>query len=406
MPTLISDAELPTLASDTSLSESERRNRLQRLSQDHWIAKGDLGYVIASHDDCAAMLRDRRWFSAIALIAQSQNYESPEWSKRGNRKSILSTEGDDHQRIRRIVSPAFTPKSADRLRPFMRDVVNELLDPICEVGHSEFVADVCEPYPIPIICELLGAPREDWELFSRLAVDIFKVFNGNLAEDAPAIIAASEEMDAYMTDLIAERRSQPRDDLLSDLISAEEEGDRLSTDELLSMANAILLAGTDTTRNQLGCAVALFAQHPEQFNLLCENKDLAPQAAEEVMRYLGAVRGTARYASEEITYKDFIFPQGTLIFPNFVAANHDVNKFSEPLDFDIRREAGSPHLTFGSGIHYCLGAFLARAELQEAFGVITERLPNLRLDGQISWKPLENGIWGPASLPIAFDRGC
>jgi cytochrome P450 len=287
----------------------------------------------------------------------------------------------------------------------MRDVVNELLDPICEVGHSEFVADVCEPYPIPIICELLGAPRKDWELFSRLAVDIFKLFNGNLAKDAPAIIAASDEMDAYMTNLIAERRSQPREDLLSDLISAEEEGDRLSTDELLSMANAILLAGTDTTRNQLGCAVALFAQHPEQFNLLREDTGLAQQAAEEVMRYLGAVRGTARYASEEITYKDFIFPQGTLIFPNFVAANHDVEKFDEPLDFDITREAGAPHLTFGSGIHYCLGAFLARAELQEAFGVITERLPNLQLNGEISWKPLENGIWGPASLPITFDKG-
>ena len=405
MPTLISDAELPTLATDTSLSESERRERLHQLSKNHWVAKSDLGYVIVSHDDCAAMLRDRRWFSALALIAQTQNYESPEWSKRSNRKSILSTEGEDHQRIRRIVSPAFTPKSADRLRPFMREVVNELLDPICEVGHSEFVADVCEPYPIPIICELLGAPRKDWELFSRLAVDIFKLFNGNLAKDAPAIIAASEEMDAYMTNLIAERRTQPRDDLLSDLINAEEEGDRLSTDELLSMANAILLAGTDTTRNQLGCAVALFAQHPEQFNLLRNNKGLAQQAAEEVMRYLGAVRGTGRYASEEIVYKDFIFPQGTLIFPNFVAANHDVDKFSEPLNFDITREPGAPHLTFGSGIHYCLGAFLARAELQEAFGVITERLPNLHLNGEISWKPLENGIWGPASLPITFDRG-
>ena len=405
MPTLISDAELPTLATDTSLSESERRERLHQLSKNHWVAKSDLGYVIVSHDDCAAMLRDRRWFSALALIAQTQNYESPEWSKRSNRKSILSTEGEDHQRIRRIVSPAFTPKSADRLRPFMREVVNELLDPICEVGHSEFVADVCEPYPIPIICELLGAPRKDWELFSRLAVDIFKLFNGNLAKDAPAIIAASEEMDAYMTNLIAERRTQPRDDLLSDLINAEEEGDRLSTDELLSMANAILLAGTDTTRNQLGCAVALFAQHPEQFNLLRNNKGLAQQAAEEVMRYLGAVRGTGRYASEEIVYKDFIFPQGTLIFPNFVAANHDVDKFSEPLNFDITREPGTPHLTFGSGIHYCLGAFLARAELQEAFGVITERLPNLHLNGEISWKPLENGIWGPASLPITFDRG-
>ena len=138
------------------------------------------------------------------------------WSMLARFYSILSTEGEDHQRIRRIVSPAFTPKSADRLRPFMRNVVNELLDPVCKVGHSEFVADVCEPYPIPIICELLGAPREDWELFSRLAVDIFKLFNGNLAEDAPAIIAASDEMDAYMLDLIAERRSEPQDDLLSD----------------------------------------------------------------------------------------------------------------------------------------------------------------------------------------------
>ena len=405
MPTLISDADLPIVTTDLSFSESERRARLHQLSKDHWIAKSDLGYVIASHDDCAAMLRDRRWFSALSLIAETQNYESAEWSNRSNRKSILSTEGEDHQRIRRIVSPAFTPKSADRLRPFMRNVVNELLDPVCKVGHSEFVADVCEPYPIPIICELLGAPREDWELFSRLAVDIFKLFNGNLAEDAPAIIAASDEMDAYMLDLIAERRSEPHDDLLSDLISAEEEGDRLSTDELLSMANAILLAGTDTTRNQLGCAVALFAQHPDQFDLLRAEKGLAPQAVEEVMRYLGAVRGTARYASEEIIYKDFVFPQGTLIFPNFVAANHDVDKFEEPLAFDITRETGSPHLTFGSGIHYCLGAFLARAELQEAFTVIADRLPNLKLNGDITWKPLENGIWGPESLPVAFDSG-
>jgi len=405
MPTLINDVDLPVVTTDLSLSEAERREQLHQLAHDHWIAKGELGYVITSHDDCAAMLRDRRWFSALSLIAGMQNYESEEWSSRPQRQSILSTEGEDHQRIRRIVSPAFTPKSADRLRPFMRAVVNDLLDPICEVGRSEFVADVCEPYPIPIICELLGAPREDWELFSRLAVDIFRVFNGNLAEDAPAIIAAGDEMDAYMLNLIAERRSEPRDDLLSDLISAEEEGDRLSTDELLSMANAILLAGTDTTRNQLACAVALFAQHPEQFELLRSNKNLASQAVEEVMRYLGAVRGTGRYASEEIVYRDFVFPPGTLIFPSFVAANHDVEKFHEPLVFDITREGNVPHLTFGSGIHYCLGAFLARAELQEAFSVIADRLPNLKLDGEITWKPLQNGIWGPERLPIGFDRG-
>ena len=404
MPTPISEVDIPVISTEQPASESERRESLRQLTEGHWIARADLGYVIATHDDCAAMLRDRRWFSALSLIAETQNYENPEWSKR-DRKSILSTEGDDHQRIRRIVSSAFTPKSADRLRPFMRDVVNELLDPVCERGESEFVADVCEPYPIPIICELLGAPREDWELFSRLAVDIFRVFNGNLAKDGPKIIAAGEEMDAYMLNLISERRSQPRDDLLSDLIAAEEEGDRLSTDELLSMANALLLAGTDTTRNQLGCAVALFAQHPEQFELLRDDPELAPGAVEEVMRYLGAVRGTARYASEDITYKDVLFPKGTLIFPNFVSANHDSEKFANPTEFDITREPGIPHLTFGSGAHFCLGAFLARAELQEAFMVVARRLPGLTLNGEISWKPMQNGIWGPESLPIAFLEG-
>ena len=404
MPTLISDADIPVISTEQPGSEVERRESLRQLTEGHWIARADLGYVITTHDDCAAMLRDRRWFSALSLIAETQNYDDPEWSKR-DRKSILSTEGEDHQRIRRIVSSAFTPKSADRLRPFMRDVVNELLDPICERGCSEFVTDVCEPYPIPIICELLGAPREDWELFSRLAVDIFRVFNGNLSEDAPKIIAASEEMDAYMLNLISERRSDPRDDLLSDLIAAEEEGDRLSTDELLSMANALLLAGTDTTRNQLACAVALFAQHPDQFELLRNNPELTPGAVEEVMRCLGAVRGTGRFASEDIVYREVLFPKGTLIFPNFVAANHDTEKFANPTDFDITREAGAPHLTFGSGAHFCLGAFLARAELQEAFTVIARRLPDLRLDGEISWKPLKNGIWGPENLPIAFLRG-
>jgi len=404
MPTLISDADIPVISTEQPVSEVERRESLRQLTEGHWIARADLGYVITTHDDCAAMLRDRRWFSALSLIAETQNYDDPEWSKR-DRKSILSTEGEDHQRIRRIVSSAFTPKSADRLRPFMRGVVNELLDPICERGHSEFVADVCEPYPIPIICELLGAPREDWELFSRLAVDIFRVFNGNLSEDAPKIIAASEEMDAYMLDLISKRRSDPRDDLLSDLIAAEEEGDRLSTDELLSMANALLLAGTDTTRNQLACAVALFAQHPDQFELLRDKPELTPGAVEEVMRCLGAVRGTGRFASEDIVYREVLFPKGTLIFPNFVAANHDIDKFANPTDFDITREAGAPHLTFGSGAHFCLGAFLARAELQEAFTVMARRLPDLRLDGEISWKPLKNGIWGPETLPIAFLRG-
>ena len=400
----VADVEMPELDLDPATWEEQRQLALGLLENGNWIARTPLGYVITRYDDATAMLRDDRWYSAIGLIADMQGYDDPDFRRRSSR-NILAMEGAEHHRIRRLVGPAFTPKSAERLRPFMAEVIDELLDPVCAQGSAEFVSAVCEPYPIPIICEMLGAPREDWKLFGRLATDIFRIFNGNLLRDGPAIVAAQNEMEAYMTALIAERRAAPRDDLLSDLIAVSDAGDRLSTEELLSLANSLLLAGTDTTRNQLACAVALFAQHPEQFRLLAVDPSLAPGAVEEVMRYLGAIRGTARYASEPITYRDIEFPANTFIFPSLVGANHDSEKFVEPTDFDITRRSGTPHMTFGSGIHHCLGAFLARAELQEAFKAIARRMPNLRLDGEVEWKPLSNGIWGPAVLPIRFTPG-
>ncbi len=400
----VAEIEMPELDLDPVTWEEQRQLLVDLLEGGNWIARMPLGYVITRYDDATAMLRDDRWYSAIGLIADMQGYDNPDFRRRSGR-NILAMEGDEHHRIRRLVGPAFTPKSAERLRPFMAEVIDELLDPICARGVAEFVSEVCEPYPIPIICEMLGAPREDWKLFGRLATDIFRIFNGNLHRDGPAIVAAQDEMETYMTALIAERRAAPRDDLLSDLIAVTEAGDRLSTEELLSLANSLLLAGTDTTRNQLACAVALFAQHPDQLRLLAGDPTQAPGAVEEVMRYLGAIRGTARYASEPITYRDIEFPANTFIFPSLVGANHDSDKFVEPMDFDITRRSGTPHMTFGSGIHHCLGAFLARAELQEAFKAIAKRMPDLQLDGNVEWKPLSNGIWGPAVLPIRFTPG-
>jgi cytochrome P450 len=213
-------------------------------------------------------------------------------------------------------------------------------------------------------------------------------------------------MDVYTRDLIAQRRSQPADDLLTALIAAEEQGDRLSEQELLVMVEAVIIGGTDTTRNQLGCAVALFAEHPEQWRLLAERPELAPRAVEETMRYFGAVRGTGRFASEDIVYKGVLFPQGTFIAPSMATANRDPAVFADPGTFDITREpSGQPQLTFGSGIHYCLGAALARAELQEALPLLARRMPNLRIDGEVTWKPNTVGIFGAEHLPVSFDPG-
>jgi cytochrome P450 len=162
------------------------------------------------------------------------------------------------------------------------------------------------------------------------------------------------------------------------------------------------MAGTDTTRNQLACAVALLGAHPGQWQRLVADPSLAPRAVDETMRYLGAVQGTVRVASDEIVYRDVTFPPGTLLFLSLSTANRDPEVFAIPDAVDIGREASVPHLTFGSGIHYCLGAHLARGELQEALTVLATRMPGLELAGTVEWKPENFGIWGPAKLPVRW----
>jgi cytochrome P450 len=404
MATLAHELDLPEINLMDAEDRAARVALLDATRGESWLARAPMGYVVTRYEDVVAILRDRRFHQAASRLSELAGITNQEFLSR-RRVSILTAEGDEHGRLRRLVAPAFTPKAADRLRPFMRDVVNELLDPLCAAGRAELVADVCEPYPIPVICELLGAPKEDRDLFRQWAPDILRIFNFNFEEDLSIIMRAQDELGAYVRNLIEERRDEPRDDLLTALIQAEEQGDRLSTQELETMVEAVLVGGTDTTRNQLGCTIALFAEHPDQWRLLAEQPELAGRAVEESMRYLGAIRGTARFANEDIEYRDVVFPAGTLVSLSFVGSNTDPSVFKEPHTFDIRREAASPQLTFGSGIHYCLGAWLARAELQEALTIMARRMPDLAVDGQVTWKPNTVGIWGAARLPLTFEAG-
>ncbi|HEY6429107.1 MAG TPA: cytochrome P450, partial [Acidimicrobiales bacterium] len=175
------------------------------------------------------------------------------------------------------------------------------------------------------------------------------------------------------------------------------------TEEMTMLAQAVLMAGTDTTRNQLACSVALFSEHPDQWALLASNPEIAPRAVEESMRYLGAVRGTARIASEDIVYRNVVFPAGTLVSTSLAGANRDDEVWDDPNEFDIAKERGTAQMTFGAGIHFCMGAALARAELQEALPLLARRMPGLARNGEIEWKPSTFGIWGPARLPLRFE---
>ena len=257
-------------------------------------------------------------------------------------------------------------------------------------GRCDVVADIARQYPIPIICGLLGAPRQDWQLFSDWADDIFKLFTWNVANDAPVIMAACDELDAYIDDMIARRRHSLTDDLISELIRAEDDGDRLTADELLMLAEGLLMAGTDTTRNQLAAAVQALCDHPEQWALLAEHPELAPQAVEELMRHNPVIFGTIRSGRRgRRTRRRHSARPARYVMVNTAAANRDPAVYDDPDRLDITREAaGQPCSRSAAAFTTAWARTSPELELAEALTVITRRMPNPRRTGPAPWKPL------------------
>ena len=282
-------------------------------------------------------------------------------------------------------------------------IMNDLIDDVAAAGSCDVVADLARPYPIPVICALLGAPASDWKQFSAWAEDIFKIvsFDTNIVDEEPVVLKAWDEFDGYVDGMIAERRTALTEDLLSDLIRAEEDGDRLDAAELRMLAFSILVAGTDTTRAQLAACMQVLCDHPEQWAVLRAQPELAMRAVEECMRHSPAVCSTLRTVNEDATLGEYTFPAGSFILVNTFAANCDPAVYTEPERFDIAREAPPAILSFGGGAHYCLGANLARAELAEALKVLAVRIPNPRRRGEAPWKPML-GMSGPTDLHIEF----
>ncbi len=401
--TSIFDVGLPSIAYEHAETPEEAHRLIRQARAQGPIALGPHGPEVLSHELVRTVLRDPRFRMPKGVSLAMQGITSgPVWEKATT--GLLSRDGADHNRLRRLVSKAFTPRSTARLTATIAGVITELVDPVISTGRCDVVADIARRYPIPIISGLLGAPRQDWQLFSDWADDIFKALTWNVANDAPVIMAAFDELDAYIEDMIARRRHSLTDDLISELIRAEDDGDRLTADELLMLAEALLMAGTDTTRNQLAAAVQDLCDHPEQWALLAEHPELAAQAVEELMRHSPVIFGTIRQAVEDVELDGMTVPAGTYLMVNTAAANRDSAVYDDPDCLDITREGPATMLSFGGGIHYCLGAHLARAELAEALTVITRRMPNPRRSGPAPWKPLM-GISGPTTLPIEFDAG-
>jgi cytochrome P450 len=364
------------------------------------IARTPLGATVLRRDEVHRLFGDPRLVSAIPFLVRLQGVNEG-WLQDMLGASVIALDGPDHTRLRRLVARAFTPRAADQHRPVMRALTDELVDRFAARGRCDFVTDFADHYPVQVICEVLGVPRRDHPLFARWGDVLTYILSLEVGAHLVEIEQAAGELAAYVDVLVEERRRTPGDDLVSSLVAASEDGDRLTPLELQVMISGLLFAGYDTTRNQLGHALVVFAHHPGQWALLAEQPDLASQAVNEVMRLAGAVTGVPRIAAEPIEVDGWEVPAGTMIFLSAASANRDEDAYDDALVFDITKER-APHMTFGGGPHYCLGANLARAEMEEALRILPRRLRNIRLESEPAWR-MGTGISGPSTVPLAFD---
>jgi cytochrome P450 len=350
-------------------------------------------WVLTTYEDTSAVLRDPERYSSVgrfnALLDQLPPEVQPDLQplRRHYSGGLIQSDPPDHTRLRALVRQVFTPRSIEQFRGRVQEVVDGLIDRFIDEGRSDVVMDLAYPLPVVVVSEILGAPSRDLEQVFAWTVDIGGLqATGGAREDKARRAATSiVEIEDYFGGIIAERRSRPTSDLISDLIAAQEAGDRLTDAELVSMCVTLLLAGHETTKNLVSNGILTLLRHPDQLTALRDDPSLSASAIEECLRFESPIqRGWRRMAVETELRGERLLP-GQLVYYMFGAANRDPAQFPHPDRFDIRR-ADNRHLAFGYGIHYCIGAPLARLEGSIAIDTVLRRLPDLELrEDQIEW---------------------
>jgi cytochrome P450 len=373
---------------------------VQDLAATSWLARIPLGYLTLDRDAGEFFLRTKSATFPGQMIAELFGV-GPGPLREEIDNNILHTDGDRHRRLRNVLNPFFTPKASDRWRPVMLELITDICADLIPTGRCEFVSAVAQAYPAQVIASVMGAPRSDAPRLHEWSHWMQSQFDGpTLLNDRDRIEQAVIEFYEWCDALIATRRSQPGDDLISVLIAAEAETGRLTDVELRNLVLDVIAGGVDTTHAQLAHALRLFARHPEQWALLAERPDLTPAAVEEVLRHEPVTPFGARVLTSDVTYRDIDFPAGTLILIGAVTGNR---QGLEPADFDITAARdGARIMTFGAGVHFCVGANLARAELEEALRYLAPRLPGLRLGDEPTFGTVQ-GIYGLGALPLRWD---
>jgi cytochrome P450 len=405
---LVSELDLPVFDySAPDFSADRYHQQLAETRQRGWLAKSPLAYMVLDHDAGEFFLRSRKTAFPGRQLAEFFGVTSGPLAEHID-ANILNLGGEQHRRLRALVGPALTPRAADRWRPVMRGFLEQLWAQPAAHGGCDFVAAVARPYPSLTIATVLGAPHQHAEQLHTWSSWVQRQFDIRALEmNRDDIERAVTEVRDYVTGLLEAKRAAPGDDLISDLLAARDEeegpagpvsGDRLSAEECVQLVTNLLAGGIDTTAGQLAHAIRLFAARPRQWALLAAEPSLIPRAVEEVLRFEPVTPFTARICLEQVEHRDVVFPAGTIVA---VCAERANRQDEDGENFDITAPRESRLLTFGAGIHYCLGANLARAELEEALAFLAPRTPGLALDGPPQLGGVE-GVYGIDKLPITW----
>ncbi|NXY96561.1 cytochrome P450 [Streptomyces sp. BR123] len=369
------------------------------------IAGGLEAWLITRYEDGLAALSDSRLSSDVRDASDGRLLQQlPETERDAMLSNMLRSDPPDHTRLRRLVSKAFTARRVAGMGPRIQAITDRLLDAVVPAGRADLVAEFALPLPVTVISELLGVPVDDRHEFQHWTDRMLT--RGAEPVDRAVVNEAWQHMRAYVADLIRGKRAAPGDDLLSGLITARDEEQQLTEDELIAMVFLLLAAGYITTVNLIGGGIATLLAHPDQLDLLRSDPELLPGAIEEFLRYDGPVNpGIARFAREDVEIAGVSIPNGATVLIASAIADRDPARFPDPDRLDITRHDNA-HLAFGHGVHYCLGAPLARLEGQIAIGTALRRLPGLALavaPDEIRWRP--GGLRGPVGLPVTFTPG-
>lgn len=379
---------------------SMRSQEVADAREKSWYARTPYGVAILRYAEVAQLIRDKRLRQG-SYAWPTHNNASGSWADWWLR-IMLNKEGADHIRLRKLANPAFSPKLVKVLRPEFQNLANELIDAFATSGECEFVRDFAEPYATRVICLLLGADQGDWEYLVDLAMQMGMALGTTYEEDQGQINAATDEMFAYSRRIVADLKAKGLDDsFVASLVRANEESaDALSEEELYDMIVLAIFGGIDTTRNQIGLGMDTFIKHPDQWALLGDRPELARAAVEEVMRVRPTVTWVTRETLEDVKHQGLTIPAGTTVHMFSQAAGSDPRAFDHP-GFDITLERKN-HFGFGLGPHHCIGHFIARGDMTEAFALLAQRLRNPRYAAEPKFLR-DSGNTGPITMPLAFD---